>query len=370
MNRTGLPVFLLLLGIVAVGARSEDSQVRHATENVIFVMTDGLRWQEVFGGADETIWSATNNGIKNPGALKAAYVRKTAEERRTVLMPFVWGVMAKQGQILGNKAKGSNVRVSNGMNFSYPGYSETLCGFADPRIDSNAYAPNPNITVLEWLNRKPSFHGRVAAFCAWDAFDRILNRARCDFPVNSGFAPVANNDKSAVVDLLNKLKSEVPRIWEEEPVDAIEFHLALEYLKTKRPRILFVSLGETDEWAHDGKYDEYLRSAQRADLFVKTLWDTAQEMPEFKGKTTLIFSTDHGRGRSPQSWRGHGKNIGGAEDIWMAFLGPDTEALGERTSGPEFVQAQMAATLAAFLGEDFVPEGRKVGAPIRCVLHP
>ncbi|MGI8992391.1 MAG: hypothetical protein ACR2I2_22775, partial [Bryobacteraceae bacterium] len=41
--------------------------------------------------------------------------------------------------------------VTNGLNFSYPGYSETLCGFADPRIKSNDKVPNPNVTVLEWL---------------------------------------------------------------------------------------------------------------------------------------------------------------------------------------------------------------------------
>ena len=44
---------------------------------------------------------------------------------------------------------------------------------ADPRIDSNDKIPNPNITVLEWLNTLPAYRGRVAAFGAWDGDRRV-----------------------------------------------------------------------------------------------------------------------------------------------------------------------------------------------------
>ena len=83
-------------------------------------------------------------------------------------MPFLWTVIAQKGQIYGNVELGSTAYVTNGKNFSYPGYSETLCGFADPRIASNDKVPNPNVTVLEWLNKKPAYRGKVAAFAAWE----------------------------------------------------------------------------------------------------------------------------------------------------------------------------------------------------------
>ena len=89
--------------------------------------------------------------------------RATPEARREVLMPFFWSTIAKEGQLYGNQHKGSIGHVTNGKNFSYPGYSEILCGFSDPRIDSNAKKPNPNVTMPEWLNGKPAFAGRVAA---------------------------------------------------------------------------------------------------------------------------------------------------------------------------------------------------------------
>jgi len=41
------------------------------------------------------------------------------------------------------------------------------------------------VTVFEWLNQKPAFHGHVAAFGAWDDFNGIFNKKRCGFPVNA-----------------------------------------------------------------------------------------------------------------------------------------------------------------------------------------
>jgi hypothetical protein len=52
----------------------------------------------------------------------------------------------------------------------------------------------------------------------------------------------------------------------------------------------------------------------------------------------------------------------------MAFLGPDTATLRERTKIPPVTQSQIAATLAAFLGEDYVADVPKAGKPIADVL--
>ena len=239
---------------------------------------------------EEALVNKHDGGIADMASFKKRFWRDSPEARREALLPFVWGVVARHGQIYGNRWKGSEARVTNGLKFSYPGYQETLCGFADPRIRSNEMGPNPNVSVLEWLNRKDAYRGRVAAFGAWDAFDRILNRRRCGFCVNAGFAPLAEGRMNAQIELLNRLKQEMPRQWDNMPPDAIAFHTALEYLKQNKPRVLYVSLGETDEWGHEGRYDEYLTAAQRADRYLRTLWETAQAMPEYRGRTTLIFS--------------------------------------------------------------------------------
>jgi len=340
----------------------------HKTEHIIFVMTDGLRWQEVFTGAERSLMNKKNGRVTDQAWLKKTYWRETPEARREALLPFVWSVMAKQGQIFGNRAKGSDAYVTNGLFFSYPGYSETLCGFADPRIDSNDKVPNPNVTVLEWLKNRPSFQGGISAFGAWDVIAAVFNPERSKLTVNAGYDPFTAVPDTPRLELLNSLKAETPHIWGDEPFDAIPFYTAVEYLKARKPRVLYLSLGETDDRAHAGKYTEYLDSAHRVDSYLRTLWELVQSMPEYRGNTTLIFSPDHGRGKAPHKWRDHGQKIPESRYIWMAFLGPDTPALGERSKIAPVTQNQIAATLAAFLGEDYAAAVPNAGKPISDVL--
>src|SRR5436190_24251751 len=89
------------------------------TRNVLLIMTDGLRQQEVFSGADAALMNKENGGVADPDGLKERFWRDTPGERRQALMPFLWSVIAKQGQIYGNRALGSEAFVTNGMNSSY-----------------------------------------------------------------------------------------------------------------------------------------------------------------------------------------------------------------------------------------------------------
>src|SRR2546426_7908491 len=92
------------------------------TQNVFLIISDGLRWQEVFSGAEEILMTKTNGGVKNVEALRTEFWRQTPEERRQALLPFFWGEIARHGQLYGNPNKGSVARVTNGKKFSYPGY--------------------------------------------------------------------------------------------------------------------------------------------------------------------------------------------------------------------------------------------------------
>jgi hypothetical protein len=361
-------VLLLVIfnGALAVVA---PAQTDHATKNIVLVMTDGLRWQEVFRGADGALMNKKHGLVADTEKLRKEYWRESVEARREALMPFLWQVVAKEGQIYGDRDKHSDAYVTNGLNFSYPGYNETLCGFADPSIHSNDKVPNQNATVLEWLNAKTEYHDRVAAFAAWDAFPWIFNSQRAGFPVNAGYDPLLTLPSNPRIDLLNRLKREGPRVWDDEPFDSIAFHTAMEYLKESKPRILFISLGETDDWAHAGNYTEYLNAARRVDGYIKTLWETLQAIPEYQNKTTLIFSPDHGRGSGLESWKRHGKEIPDSKYTWIAFLGPDTPALGDRTNVTTVSQNQIAATLAALLGESYGQSVPRAGQPIADVLR-
>jgi hypothetical protein len=344
----------------------------HKTENIVVVMIDGMRWQEVFSGADAALiktlgpdWLGTPK--ERADLAKQRYWRATPEERRKALMPFLWSTVAVQGQIFGNRALGSDSHVINGLNFSYPGYSETLTGIADPRVNSNDNEPNPNATVFEWLSAKPAFSGKVAAFGAWEVFEGIFRQKQCGFTVNAGYQPLTTIPASPELALLNTLKVETVRIWPDEVFDPVLFHTALEYVKAKKPRVLFIGLGETDDWAHAGSYAEYLNAAHLADEYLRQLWGLLQSMPEYQDKTTLIVLPDHGRG-SGEAWTSHGEKVAVSRETWMAFLGPDTTALGERKQGTTVTESQVAATISSLLGEDYHAAVPASGQPIADVL--
>ena len=362
---------VLTLALILTGGASAQAQKANASrENVVLVMTDGLRWQEVFRGADASLLTDKRyfNG-RSVKDLQTKYLAATPEQRRERLMPFLWKDMIPHGQMYGDRDAHSDAYVTNGFDFSYPGYSETLTGHGDPRINSNDNVMNPNVTVLEWLNKQPGLQGQVTAFGAWATIAGIVNAERCGFPVDAGYDPLAMSPMTPRLELLNQLKAETPRVWDDEPFDAPVFYTAMEYIRAKKPRVVFLSLGETDDWAHEGNYGEYLNAAHRVDDYLRQLWTALQAMPEYCGKTTLIFVPDHGRGNGPEDWTSHGQKVPESKYIFMGFRGPQTPALGNRENVPAVTQSQVAATLAKFLGLDWDAAEPKAGKPVAAAVR-
>jgi hypothetical protein len=333
------------------------------TENVVVVTLDGFRWQELFGGADDALLDAKSGGVRDLAGLKRRYVRDTPAARREALMPFFWGTLAKQGQIFGNPARKARTRSTNGLKFSYPGYSEMFCGFADPRIDANARKDNPNLSVLEFLQTRPAFRGRVEAVCTWDVFPYIFRSRTSGVPVHAGWAPLKGKDLTDRERALNDFMAMTPRYWPDNTFDVFTMEAARSALKRRRPRVLYVGLGETDEWGHGRRYDLYLDAAHKADRFLAETWQALQQSPHTKGRTALLVTTDHGRGSTRTNWTDHGKNVAGAEWVWVAVMGPDTPARGEREN-VETTQSQVAATVARLVGEDFKAVSPKAALPL------
>jgi hypothetical protein len=191
----------------------------------------------------------------------------------------------------------------------------------------------------------------VAAFGAWDVLPSILNTGRSGIPVGTGFTP-APNAMTAREKELNQLALDLPTHWSYGTVDAPMVYAAIDALSTKKPRVLYLMLGEGDEWAHENNYRLYLDATTRADRFIARIWTTLQALPEYRGTTTLLVTTDHGRGATVKDWSDHGKDVPAAENTWMAALGPDVPALGVR-AGVTVTTSQLAATIASAVGLDF-----------------
>jgi len=333
------------------------------TQNVVVVTLDGFRFQEFFGGAEDAMMNKQFGGVKDLDGLKKRYSRATPEGRRMVLLPFIWGEIAKKGQIFGDRSRKAATRSSNGLKFSYPGYSEIFCGVADPSINSNAKKANPNLSVLEFLHTKPSYKDRVAAFCTWDVFPSIFRSERNGLKVHTDWKPIDDPPLTERQRAMNDTLAKMPRYWPDNGFDMISMEYAREHLLRHKPRVLYVGLGETDEWGHGRRYDLYLDSARNADQYLADLWTTLQKLPQYKDQTSLIITTDHGRGDTRVDWTDHGKNVPLAEFIWIAVLGPDTPPLGMREN-VETTQSQVAATIAQLLGEDFSAASPKAAPPL------
>lgn len=358
--------------LAATGNFSAQTQTagQRKTRNVVLIVVDGLRWQEVFSGADAALLNTEKGGSwAKPEILKRFYWRDNIEERRKALFPFLWGVVATQGQLFGNQHKESVAQVTNGRAFSYPGYNEILTGVPDPKIDSNEFGPNPNVTVFEWLNRQPDFRGKVAVFGTWNTYKDIFNERRSNLIMHAGWdIPYQDKNLTPRQEMMNDLYRHTTKLDDEDLYDSFLQVALLDFLRSNHPRLLFVGYGEPDNWAHSGRYDLVLESAHGFDHFVEQLWNSLQAIPEYRDQTTFIITTDHGRGSGLDDWKEHGVEQKGSENIWIAVLGPDTQPLGERANIAPVSQAQISATMAAFFGKDFRSEFPSAGLPLVDVL--
>jgi hypothetical protein len=337
----------LLLMLVVLEARSQNK-----IENIIVITTDGFRWQELFQGMDSAI---ANNPKYNQGDSTLIFERYWAAngtDRRRRLLPFFWSTLVSQGQVYGNRILGNKVDNANPYWFSYPGYSEIMTGYADTAINANDYPPNPNTNVLEFLNKQPKLKGKVAAFGAWDAFDRILNEKRSGFPVISAFDIVGGKTPNMNEKLINAMKKDGYRPFNDyECLDVFMHYSAMEYLKNKKPRVLYIAYGETDEWAHSGFYRDYLNAAHQVDAWVKEIWEYVQKDPQYRNKTALLFTTDHGRGdKNKDEWTSHNNKTLDSHEIWFAVMGPGIPVKGEIKTNLQLYQEQFAQTIAKLLG--------------------
>jgi hypothetical protein len=314
----------------------------------LFIITlDGFRWQEVFNGADSTIindpdWTA------DTALAKATFWDADPARRRERLMPFFWSVIASQGQLHGNRALGNYVNTRNLYGISYPGYNEIFTGTPDPFISSNRKVRNRNHNVLEELSADPAFKGKVAAFASWDVIPYILNPERSGFFLNAGPEAAPHEGIGEGQPRLNDVLSHPGAATRD---DRITFHSAMDYVQRHSPRVTFIGFSGTDDAGHQKSYDRYLRSAHEADRMIGELWSYVQSQPEYRGKTSFIITTDHGRGQSARNWHDHGFFIGGSSQTWMALLGSAVQPIGECRARQQLYQKQVAGTIAQLTGK-------------------
>ncbi len=339
---------LLLPALFPAWLSAQATPPRH----VILVTLDGVRIQELFGGMDSIVSAVDSlSGIPRIERLRADYWRATPQERRRALMPFFWDSLVPRGILLGDPARGSRVTISNGHGFSAPGYEEILTGEPQADVTTNDRVRYGHETVLEFARRRLRLRqDQVAVFASWENFREYSASQPEAIFVNAGYDTLPPAPVSAEMRRLWVLQNRALAMWEGSRLDAFTGAMALAYLRRYQPRVLYVAMNDTDDLAHSRRYDRVLDALHSLDGFLRELWTTAQSLSAYRGRTTLIVTTDHGRGLTPADWTDHGEAVPGSANIWLAVIGPYTPDRGEVADQPELHQASVAATLLDCLG--------------------
>jgi len=355
------------IGLATVVLSAQTQVTPPPGDSIVLVTIDGARTEEVFGGLDADVLRST---MKPEQTLESSptyqrYWAASREERRRRLMPFLWQLVSDEGSIAGDRASGSSVRLRNTLWFSYPGYAEILLGEPhDAEISSNDPIRNPYVTVLEAIRDKLKLPSeKVATFASWEVFNEIAEHQAGSTTINAGYE--ASGRADAEGQLLDRLQMEARTPWGSARHDAFTFRFAMSHLEKARPRALYIAFDETDDWAHDGRYDLVLDSYARIDAYLRELWTWLQSQPDYRGRTHLLVTTDHGRGATVADWRTHGAKAEGSQHVWIAFASPRLTQRGVWHDAPELTTSQIAATLAGWMGVDWVADHPAAGRPIQ-----
>ena len=141
--------------------------------------------------------------------------------------------------------------------------------------------------------------------------------------------------------------------------------IALAYLRARRPRLLHVGLGDTDEHAHRGDRVGYDVALRATDRFLGDLVATLDSLGLFESTAVLVVS-DHGRADNP--FREHGASWPESGRSFLLAFGGLIPARGEACARRDLWLTDVSATVRALLGlpRDTTPAA--AGAPIEDIV--
>lgn len=323
---------------------------------VILITLDGFRPLEFFTGADSLLLFNLKY-TQNTSTVVDQFWDSNPNIRVQKLLPFLSQLNNTTAIFLGNRDNGSLVAYSNAYKKSGPGYNEILSGLIkDRRVYNNQNKWNKNKTVFAAAAKDPRYKDKVEAYTSWDFFPYVLNTKKNKIYVNAGNYPVLKTNPTQTQLQILENQKKVTFIWPRVRFDAFTHQFAMDALRNSKPKLLLIGYGETDDYAHMQKYDAYLNSAHNNDNMIKEIWEFIQGDPFYKDQTTLIITTDHGRGYGTD-WGSHKPKIKGSDEGWLVILGPGNLKFNPNDKGLYYVN-QIAATIVTLMDLQYKPNGR------------
>lgn len=238
-----------------------------ADANVILLTLDGVRWQDFYQRGPEAPFSV------------------------------FWDKHAPRAAIVDLEAKNAPVK-------SLPAYQEMMVGEATP-CDGNRCGRVQQETLIDRLVGL-GWSRKLAVVASWGTIGHAVSKQELPF------VDVGIHD------------GEQRPPWGDARKDNDTWAKALKALEA-RPRFLWISLNDADEWGHRGSRDNYVAQLRRYDTWLDALLARLAAMPGYGERTTLIVTTDHGRGEG-ENWTEHGSDHPAARRAFAFALGPKVKA--------------------------------------------
>jgi arylsulfatase A-like enzyme len=142
--------------------------------------------------------------------------------------------------------------------------------------------------------------------------------------------------------------------------------IALAYVRARRPRLLHVGLGDTDEHGHRDDFAAYSGALRAADAFIGDLADSLDALG-LAQSTAMIIVSDHGRA---DVFREHGPSYPESGRTFVLAFGGAVPKRGDACARRDLWLTDIAPTVSALLG---LPPDRSpdvIGQPIEEIVVP
>lgn len=298
--------------------------------HVVLLALDGVRYREIFDGTDLVLVRAQ---------------RLPAEQHQSAreLMPNLHALIDGQGAALGSASRLS----ASGPNFvSLPGYTEMLTGRRVTACRDNYCTRGGAPTVLDGCASLSDVAVEdCAAVTSWPNIGRIVaerpDRAAISTGRHGGVTRSLVGAASHGALLAAEKSSSFPGHGDFRP-DAHTARIALSYFDQHQPRVMFIGLGEPDEFAHRNDYANYLGALRAADRLIGELSTRLDQLAARGERTALFVTTDHGRA---DGFVSHGAAFAESARIWLVAAGTEIRGRGQLSAASPRFLADIAPTI-------------------------
>jgi hypothetical protein len=306
-----------------------------ADPRVVLVTIDGVMWQDVFAGLGDA-------PAQDP--LAAPYT------------PNLHRLTQEHGVLFGGPSCKNEVRAKGPYFVSLPGYFEIFTGAASDKCATNECGQVQGPTFIDDLRKTAKSAKDVAVFASWGHYARAatVDTSKTFVAAASDFnALVATETDPALKGILGEGAQAGPYPgWGDYRADAFTARAALRYLELRRPKLLVLGLGDTDEYGHRWDRHGYLRALRKADDTLGELSATLARMGSDGQNTIVLVTTDHGRA---SNFHEHGPEYPESARVFFAAFGEGLAARGATCASETMYLTEIAGTVKTLLGHEAPP---------------